>query len=71
MNMIKEFCINNNNLDKEKLATAFKWRLATVPAANKIFNVFFYSATFVSFLSSAAFACGIALILKHSGLLEP
>ena len=34
-------------------------------------NVFFYSATFISFLSSAAFACGIALILKHSGLLEP
>ena len=70
MNMIKEFCINNNKVDKEKLATAFKWRLATVPAANKIFNVFFYSAAFVSFLSSAAFACGIVLILKKSGLLE-
>ena len=69
MNKIKEFCINNNNLiDVDKLSEAFRWRLASVPKANKLWNVFFYSAAFIAFMSSAAFVCGIA-VLVHDMIL--
>ncbi len=69
MNKIKEFCISNNNLiDADKLARVFRWRLATVPSANKLWNVFFYSAAFIAFMSSAAFACGVALLGHKAGI---
>ena len=69
MNRIKEFCINNNKLiDADKLAKAFRWRLASVPKANKLWNVFFYSAAFIAFMSSAAFACGVALLGHKAGI---
>ena len=68
MNKIKEFCINNNTIEANKLSEAFRWRLASVPKANKLWNVFFYSAAFIAFMSSAAFVCGIA-ILVHDMIL--
>ena len=68
MNKIKEFCINNNTIEANKLSEAFRWRLASVPKANKLWNVFFYSAAFIAFMSSAAFACGVALLGHKAGI---
>ena len=68
MNKLKEFCINNNTIEASKLSAAFHWRLASLPEANKLWNVFFYSATFIAFLSSAAFACGVALLGHNAGI---
>ena len=64
MNKIKEFCINNNTIEANKLSKAFHWRLASLPKANKLWNVFFYSAAFIAFMSSAAFACGVAVLVN-------
>jgi hypothetical protein len=56
---IRDFCIwNNEKIKPELLIQGFPWCQETLPAANKPWSVFFYSALLIGFLDSMAFVVG-------------
>lgn len=72
MNRIKGFCIAHARLiDPATLRTAFLWQPQTLPAPDKPWTVFFYSATLISFLNSAAYVAGGALLNLPTTLAHP
>jgi hypothetical protein len=63
MNRIKEFCIQHTReFDPDVLRSAFRWRAETLPAPDKPWTVFFYSAALIGLLDSVAYVAGGALL---------
>lgn len=63
MNQIKEFYIQHaEEFDSQALRKAFRWQAHTLPAADKPWTVYFYSAMLIGLLNSAAYVVGGALI---------
>jgi hypothetical protein len=63
MNQIKEFCITHaRECAPETLRRAFLWQPQTLPAPDRAWTVFFYSAALIGLLDSLAFAAGGLLI---------
>ncbi len=63
MNEIKSFYINHSKkLPPEVLQQAFLWRSDTLPAPDKPWTLFFFSAMLVGFLDSVAFVAGGLLL---------
>jgi len=63
MNQIKEFYIQHaKEFAPDVLRSAFRWQSHTLPDPGKPWTVFFYSATLIGFLNSAAYVAGGALL---------
>jgi hypothetical protein len=63
MNQIKEFYIQHaKELNCDVLRDAFRWQAATLPAPDKPWTVYFYSAMMISLLNSAAYVAGGVLL---------
>jgi len=63
MNRIKEFYIQHaQELDSEVLRSAFRWQPHTLPPPGKPWTVYFYAATLIALLNSAAYVGGGALL---------
>jgi len=63
MNQIKEFYIEHaKELDSDVLRGAFRWQAHTLPAPDKPWTVYFYSAMLIGLLNSAAYVVGGVLI---------
>jgi len=63
MNQIKEFYIQHAQaFDSDVLRSAFHWQAHTLPAPDKPWNVFFYSAMLIGLLNCVAYAAGGALL---------
>jgi hypothetical protein len=63
MNEIKYFYIRYaKGFAPEALEAAFRWKKATLPAADKPWSVFYYSAMLIALLDSVAYVAGGALL---------
>jgi hypothetical protein len=63
MNQIKEFYIQHAKaFDPDVLRAAFRWQAHTLPAPDKPWTLFFYSALLIGFLDSVAYLAGGALL---------
>ncbi len=63
MNQIKEFYIQHaEEFDPDVLRSAFRWQAHTLPATDKPWTVFFYSAMLIALLDSVAYIAGGALL---------
>jgi hypothetical protein len=63
MNQIKEFYFQHvDDMDSDTLRSAFRWQAHTLPNPDKPWTVFFYSATLIGLLNSAAFVAGGLLL---------
>jgi hypothetical protein len=63
MNQIKEFYITHaKELESDVLRGAFHWQAATLPAPDKPWTIYFYSAMLIGLLNSAAYVAGGALL---------
>lgn len=63
MNQIKEFCIQRTKeFDPDVLRSAFRWQAQTLPAPDKPWTVFFYSALLIALLDSVAYVAGGVLL---------
>jgi len=63
MNQIKEFYIQHAQaFDPDVLRSAFRWQAHTLPAPDKPWTVFFYSAMLIGLLDSVAYVAGGALL---------
>ena len=63
MNQIKDFHIQYaKGFEPEVLGRAFRWKKETLPAPDKPWTVFFYSAVLIGFLNSVAYMAGGALL---------
>jgi hypothetical protein len=63
MNRIKTFYIEHaQELACTELQSAFRWQPNTLPEPEKLWTVYFYSAMLISFLNSAAFVAGGAVL---------
>jgi hypothetical protein len=62
MNRIKEFYIQHaQEFGSDELREAFRWQAHTLPAPDKPWTVYFYSAMLISLLNSMAYVGGGAL----------
>lgn len=67
MNRIKEFYFDYaKGFARETLRSAFRWQAHTLPAPDKPWTLYFYSALLIGFLDSMAYAAGGALIDLHA-----
>lgn len=72
MNRIKEFYIEHAaGIAPDVLITAFRWRPGTLPAPDKPWTLFFYSAMLIGFLNSAAYVSGGVLLAPKEVLRTP
>jgi hypothetical protein len=63
MNQIKEFYIQHaKELNSDVLRGAFLWQLDTLPAPDKPWTVYFYSAMLISLVNCAAYVAGGVLL---------
>jgi hypothetical protein len=63
MNRIKDFYVEHaRDFEPEVLRSAFRWQSHTLPDPDKPWTVYFYSATLIGLLDSAAYAAGGALL---------
>jgi len=63
MNQIKEFYFRHaKEFDPDVLRGAFRWQSHTLPAPDKPWTVFFYSAALIAFLDSVAYVAGGVLL---------
>jgi len=63
MNKIKAFYISRSkDIDVRELSEAFLWKNSTLPAPEKRWTVFFYSACLIGILNSVAFWSGGLLL---------
>ena len=63
MNQIKEFYIQHaKELNSDVLRGAFLWQVDTLPAPDKPWTVYFYSAMLISLVNCAAYVAGGALL---------
>ena len=79
MNQIKDFYIEHaKEFTPEELGRAFRWQARTLPAPDKPWTLYFYSAALIGLLDSAAYVAGGVLIgldgtpslsLLHTGLI--
>ena len=72
MNQIKEFSIHHDErFEPEELRHAFRWQAHTLPAPDKPWTVFFYSALLIALLDSMAYVLGAALLDLNLSLIIP
>ena len=72
MNQIKEFYIQHaKEFDQDTLRSAFRWQAQTLPAPDKPWTAFFYSAMLIGFLDSAVYMAGGALLNLDATLSLP
>ena len=72
MNQIKEFSIHHDErFEPEELRHAFRWQAHTLPAPDKPWTVFFYSALLIALLDSMAYGLGAALLDLNLSLIIP
>ena len=63
---LRDFCIRHaKDVEGDILIEAFRWRAETLPAANKAWSVFFYSALLIGFLDTMAFVTGAHLLASE------
>jgi hypothetical protein len=63
MNRIKDFYIQRaKEFDQAELRQAFRWQSHTLPAPDKPWTIFFYSAMLIGLLDSVAYVAGGALL---------
>jgi len=69
MNQIKEFYIKHvAKLSPQQYSEAFRWRLATLPRAEKRWTIHFFSAGLVALLNSLMYVVGGLLLAGAVGL---
>jgi len=62
MNQIKDFYVQHaKDFEPEVLRDAFRWKTQTLPAPDKPWTLYFYSAMLIGFLDSVAYVAGGAL----------
>jgi preprotein translocase subunit YajC len=67
MNQIKDFYIHHaSHFSAEVLSTAFRWKSASLPPAEKKWTVHFYSAMLIALLNSAAYIVGGLLLASEA-----
>ncbi|MFQ5854617.1 MAG: hypothetical protein ACE5LU_03085 [Anaerolineae bacterium] len=72
MNQIKEFYIQHaSGFEDGGLRSAFRWQAHTLPAPDKPWTVFFYSAVLIGFLDSVAYVAGGMLMDLDAALSLP
>lgn len=68
---LRSFCLRHAGADPNHLIQAFRWRDETLPAPEKAWSVFFYSALLIGFLNSMAFTVGSHLLGEELGIGSP
>lgn len=72
MNTIKSFYLGNcEHFSQQQLETAFRWRADSLPAPERRWTVFFYSAMLIAYLDTAAYVVGAVLINFHAAISPP
>jgi len=72
MNRIKDFYIEHGTeFDSNALSQAFRWRPGTLPAPDKRWTVFFYSAMLIALLNSVTYVAGGFLLDLQTTLSLP
>lgn len=72
MSQIKEFYFQHaKDFDQAELRRAFRWQAYTLPAADRPWTIFFYSAMTIAFLNTVSYVIGGLLLNPENVLAAP